>query len=167
MQDVARADALATLRDGDAQIQELLAGLTRDQLSAPATIGGGDWAAKDLVGHLAFWEELALSAIAAWRAGTPFDAVNDVDELNAGNQARKLDWPLDRVLEESRGTHELLLREIAGLSDDDWASPVASNLPRPESLGKRLGGLTGSADGMFRHAFAHVGDLRAYVVSLS
>ena len=166
MNDVAREDALATLRDGDARIQELVRGLTPEQMTTPATIGGGEWSAKDLVGHLAFWEELALEALAAWRAGKPFDTVTDADELNAQNQVRKRDRSLEQILREGRETHERLMAEIGARTDEEWSSPMPSDLPLPEILGKRLGGLTGASDGPFRHAFAHLGDLRAYVESL-
>ena len=164
---VMRVEALATLRDGDARIQDLLAGLTPDELSAPATIGGGDWSAKDLVGHLAFWEELALSALTVWKQGAEPDTVGAVDEVNAANHVRKAKWSLERVLAESREVHERLMREIKGLPDREWSAPPPKSFARRESLGARLGGLTGAADGMFRHAFAHLGDLRGYVEPLA
>jgi len=167
MQDVMRADALATLQDGDARIQDLLAGLTPDQMTAPATIGSGDWSAKDLVGHLAFWEELALSALTVWSRGAEPDMVGAVDEVNAANHVRKAKWSLERVVAESREVHERLIREIEALSDREWTAPAPKSFARREGLGARLGGLTGAADGMFRHAFAHLGDLRGYVESLA
>jgi uncharacterized protein (TIGR03083 family) len=167
MQDVMRQEALGTLRDGDAQVQELLGGLTPEQMTRPATIGGGDWSAKDLVGHLAFWEELALSALTVWKQGAEPDTVGAMDEVNAANHVRKAKWSLERVLAERREVNERLMREIEGLSDREWSAPPPKSFARRESLGARLGGLTGAADGMFRHAFAHLGDLRAYVASLA
>jgi hypothetical protein len=43
--------------------------LNRDDFVRSATITGGYWSAKDLVGHLTSWEEHALGALAAWRRG--------------------------------------------------------------------------------------------------
>lgn len=162
-----REQALATLEDGDARLRDLTEGLSDEQLTAPATIGGGDWSAKDLIGHVAFWEELALLALTVWNQGAEPDTVGAVDEVNAANHVRKATWSLERVLTESREVHERLIREIDALSDDAWTAPAPETFARRESLGARLGGLTGAADGMFRHAFAHLDDLRAYVESLA
>ena len=65
MSEVRRQEALATLAEGDAALGALFAQLSSDQLIEPATIGGGDWSAKDLLGHIAFWEELAAQTLAA------------------------------------------------------------------------------------------------------
>jgi uncharacterized protein (TIGR03083 family) len=161
-----RDEAIDILEDGDARLRDLLDGLSPEQLTAAATIGGGDWSAKDLVGHIAFWEELALEALAACRSGREPEPAGGVDEVNAVNQVRKRDWPLERILRESRETHERLIREMRTLGEDEWTTPASKTFARPERLGERLGGLTGSQEGGFRHAFAHLGDLRAYVGSL-
>ncbi len=162
-----RKKALATLEDGNARLRDLTTGLSDDQLTATSTIGSGDWSAKDLIGHVAFWEELALSALTVWNRGAEPDAVGAIDEVNAANHVRKATWPLERVLTESREVHEQLIREIQALPHGVWKAPAPGTFARRESLGARLGGLTGAPDGMFRHAFAHVGDLRAYVESLA
>jgi hypothetical protein len=167
MRDVTRQEALGTLRDGDAQVQDLIRGLTPEQMTRPATIGGGDWSAKDLVGHLAFWEELALSALTVWKHGAEPDTVGAMDEVNAANHVRKSKWSLERVLAESREVHERLIRDIEAVSDREWNATPPKSFARREGLGARLGGLTGASDGMFRHAFAHLGDLRGYVESLA
>src|SRR5262249_45984296 len=134
---------------------------------AGSTIGGGDWSAKDLIGHVAFWEELALSALTTWSQGAEPDTVGAIDEVNAANHVRKAKWSLERVLTESREVHDRLTREIEALPRGVWKASAPGTFARRESLGARLGGLTGAADGLFRHAFAHLGDLQAYVESLS
>ena len=162
-----RKQALATLQDGDARLRNLTTGLSEEQLTAPSTIGGGDWSAKDLIGHVAFWEELALLALTVWNQGAEPDMVGAVDEVNAANHVRKAKWSLERVLTESREVHERLIRDIEALPKGVWKAPAPKSFARRESLGARLGGLTGATDGMFRHAFAHLDDLRAYVESLA
>jgi len=161
-----RKKALAALEDGNARLRDLTTGLSGDQLTAPSTIGGGDWSAKDLIGHVAFWEELALSALTVWNRGVEPDTVGAVDEVNAANHIRKAAWSLEQVLSESRDVHERLIREIEALPKGVWKAPAPGTFTQRESLGARLGGLTGAPDGMFRHAFAHLDDLRAYVESL-
>jgi DinB family protein len=63
----APSQALATLHAGQEELDALFDELTDAELSQPATIGGGAWAAKDLMGHIAFWEELALATVDMWR----------------------------------------------------------------------------------------------------
>jgi hypothetical protein len=134
----------------------------------PATIGGGDWSAKDLVGHVAFWEEIALDQLAAWRAGEVlrFDeryGPGGVDGMNARNVALKATRSLDRVRGDSAATHEALLRELEGLTDHDWRSvPPSPTADRPR-LGTRLGRILGGPGGQFSHAWAHLPDLDSYV----
>ena len=93
MATITRDEALATLGDGQTSLESLLARLLDDELARPATIGGGDWSAKDLLGHVAFWEELAIQALEAIRAGRPANAeaifgagATGVDAANARNQ---------------------------------------------------------------------------------
>src|SRR5438445_8463916 len=69
MPHVRRDEASAILRDGQERLDDLLGGMSEGDLVRPATIGGGDWSAKDLIGHVAAWEELAVQALAEWRRG--------------------------------------------------------------------------------------------------
>src|SRR5438552_18593966 len=88
-----RAEALATLETAQDELDSLYGQLTDAQLGQPGTLGTTDWAGKDLMGHIAFWEELALETIDAWRAGVR-PRVEDIsgpagtDQANAVNQAR-------------------------------------------------------------------------------
>jgi len=80
---------------------------------APATIGTGAWSAKDLLGHLAFWEELAAQALANWRAGQRPSAEDLFDQrrtdaANAGNDERSSGQSLDDEVAEVHG--EALVR---------------------------------------------------------
>ena len=56
-------EALATLRDGNDRLAALFAGLDEEAMVRRRTIGSGEWSAKDLMGHMALWEELALATI--------------------------------------------------------------------------------------------------------
>ncbi len=47
-----REDAVRILDDGHGQIHSLVERLTEQDFERTATIGGGDWSARDLVGHL-------------------------------------------------------------------------------------------------------------------
>ena len=171
MPHVRRDEASAILLEGQERLDELLGGLTEEELVRPATIGGGDWSAKDLIGHVALWEEIALVTIDAWLGGrkprieeafTP----GDTDALNAWNQERKLPWPAGRVRADSGETHRRLLSSIDGMTDRDWATPRPFEGDEQEDLGSELGGVLGAPGRAFGHAFAHLPDLEAYVRSV-
>jgi len=166
-----RADALATIEEGQARLDELLGRLSEEDLTRPATIGGGDWSAKDLVGHIAFWEEVALAVIDSWRRDAGLNlaeafAPGGTDGMNAWNQERMARWSLQRLQRDARRTHRRLVKEIEGLSDEDWRSSMPVTASRRARLGTRLGGVLGAPQRPFGHAFAHIPDLEAYVASL-
>ncbi len=124
-----REAALETLRARRrAAAPALRPPLARTTPSGGRTIGGGDWSAKDLLGHMALWEELALATIDPWlRDERPrleerfFDG--DVDALNAWNEERKRDWPLERIRTEADEMHAQLLGAIERLGPDGWTHP--------------------------------------------
>ncbi len=167
-----REEALATLTDGHRQLEQLLAHLTEDQMTRPATIGGGDWSAKDLIGHIALCEEIALVTIEAWFRGQrpPIEETftsRDTDEQNAWNQDRKHSWPLERVRADSEATYLRLVSAIEDMSDDDWEAPKAFRGEELEDLRTELGSVLGAPRKPFGHLFAHLPDLRAYVEQLA
>src|SRR3954469_25275068 len=83
-----RHEALATLDAAQNELDSLINQLTDADLDERGTIG--DWPAKDVVGHVAFWEELALQTIDSFRGGVePRVAKVGTDELNAQNQAEQ------------------------------------------------------------------------------
>jgi hypothetical protein len=69
MASITREQAIQTLEDGQRRLDALFGQLAEEQLVRPATIGGGDWSAKDLLGHIARWNEIAIEARDAWRRG--------------------------------------------------------------------------------------------------
>ena len=69
MAGISRAEAIEKLHDGQSRLEILVARLSDEEMVEPGTIGGGDWSAKDLIGHIAWWEEIAMDALTDWRAG--------------------------------------------------------------------------------------------------
>jgi hypothetical protein len=170
-----RDEAVRTLEEGHARVGELLSGLSEAELTKPATIGGGDWSAKDLIGHLAFWEELALEAIEQWRAGRTLrvetgifaQGSEGIDRANAEAVARKAEWSLEEVRSRAEDTHRTLLAEIESMNDEEWTANAFYPTERREHLADLLGSVLGAPKGPFGHASAHTPDLEAYVGSLA
>jgi hypothetical protein len=165
---VGREEALATLTDGQAELAQLFARLTDEQMTQPATIGGGDWSAKDLLGHIALCEEIALVTMEAWLRGQrpPIEetfTTRDTDEQNAWNQERKRAWPVERIRSDSEATHRRLISEIERMTDRDWTLHRPFEGDELEDLGTELGEVLGAPGKPFGHAFAHLPDLSDYV----
>ena len=159
-----RGEALAVLDAGQAELDGLFDQLDLHQLSQPGTIGGGDWAAKDLMGHIAFWEELALDTLDAVRGGVKPRVVQvATDQLNAENQAEQATQSAIELRARAASAHEAILAAMHSLSEAEWTAA----LPWPDATGRSLGDLLGSVlgapDRPFGHAYAHLDELRTYV----
>jgi hypothetical protein len=158
-----RRATLRILRDERARTRELLDRLPRHRLTTPG-LGGGEWSPKDLIGHLASWEEHALDALDAWDRGerAPIDALWSIgtNAINRQNVEMKAAWPLARVRGESERTFAELLDALGSLTDARWRGPVSSRGRRP--LGARLGSILGGPAGPFRHDSSHQPSLRSF-----
>jgi hypothetical protein len=171
--DPSRDEALELLEDGDTRLGALVDRLSEDDLTRPATIGGGAWSAKDLIGHIASWGEIALEAVSDWQAAKMprtqaegFWTHQVVDRVNAENVESKRGLPLDEVVSRSAEIHRAVLAAIRSLGDPDWNSPPPYPAAERITLGHVLGGILSAPNRPFGHAFAHLPDLHAYVESL-
>ena len=173
-----RSEAVETLRQGQAAVDALLTALSPAEMERSATIGDGDWSAKDLIGHLASWEGLALLSLKEWRRGEipwverpegPFSApaTGKVDAFNARAVAEQAALTLDEVRTRARATHRELIGAIEAMTDQEWTATASYPTPnnRRRRLGTLLGSITAAPQRPFGHAFAHVPDLEAFVRS--
>jgi uncharacterized damage-inducible protein DinB len=158
-------EAAAILEEGQTAVDRLADRVPEEEAVRRGAIGGGEWSLKDLLGHLAHWEELALETIARARADGTIARIarDDVDEENAEDVARKLDWPLDQVRREAQATHEQLLAAIRSTSEEEWNAPRPFDRGGERSLGDMLGSVLGAPARPFGHAWAHLRDLEEYV----
>jgi hypothetical protein len=165
---VSREDAIGAVAEGHRSVRELLDRLDEEAFVRRGTIGGGEWSAKDLAGHLADWEEYALRSLGEWRSGIrPWFEGVDTDRVNDEMILRHLDDPAVDVRRRFTELHERFLAALIDMSDHEWSEPSSYETDRPRSLGELLGAVVGGDDGLFRHADAHLGDLRDYVSTLS
>lgn len=162
---VSRRRAIGILEEGHATVNELLDRLPPRALSRPG-LGGGDWSPKDLVGHLESWEEYAIEALDAWAEGrgVPIDRElwsKGTTAVNVEAVARKASRSAAEMRRRAERTHAELIRRLASMTDARWTSPGTPRARKP--VGARLGGILGGSTGDFRHAEAHLKDLRAFV----
>jgi hypothetical protein len=167
-----KEEALATLREGNERVRALFDALSADQFIAPATIGGGDWSAADLMGHLKTWEELALEALDALKAGRRprveqdvFGIDGGIDRFNAEAVARNRAADPAELRRQAETVHTDLLEAIGSTPDDQWRSKVQYETDKRTDLAALLGSILGAPKRPFGHAFAHLPDLTAYVAA--
>lgn len=167
-----RDEAIATLQDLRGRLLGVLARVPEGQHTARG-IGGGDWSVKDLVGHLAFWQELALEAIEAFRRDERprvldyfTDDDQDIHDANAADVARKAAWDYEEVRQELDRTHDALVEAIGGMPEEEWAKKAPYPTERNKRLGVLLGSILGASKFPFGHASAHLPDLEAFVETL-
>lgn len=167
---VTRTEATRLLEEQHAEVASLLGDLDEEAFVRPATIGGGDWSAKDLAAHLGSWEAFALEALENVQRGErpPIDdeptGPGSTDRVNEREVERFRDAAPGEVLRRFEDLHRRIVGAIEATADERWAAPYPFD-PAHESLGDRIGGLLGSDEGAFAHARAHLPDLRAYVDS--
>jgi hypothetical protein len=164
---IERRAAMATLEEGHASVRALVARLTTAELERRATIGGGDWSARDLVGHLTAWEEHALAALEAWRAGLGAPIQRALRErgltaVNAATAAADRRRATGEILRRSDAIHTGLIEALRAIPDSTWIEPATRRSRRP--LGDVVGSILGGPAGPFSHASAHLPDLERYVL---
>ena len=124
---ITRAELLAGVRTGRAELDNFVAGLRDEQLTAPGP--GGDWSIKEHLYHLAAWERKVLAQMhdmsipAALGIDQAIWDRDDLDELNAAIAAQGRDLPLAETLAFCRHTHQTLLAAIERYPESDYNKP--------------------------------------------
>ena len=101
------------------QWQEALERMPSDRLADAAVCG--EWTAKDLIGHIAVWDAVAIDKIREVQQGVPW-VPEVVDERNAREAEARRQRSLSEQREEMDTTHDRLLAAVdsaATLSSDD------------------------------------------------
>jgi uncharacterized protein (TIGR03083 family) len=102
----------------DEQWRELLKtldGIPEDRLEEPGACG--DWSLKNLMGHLGFWDDLAVRKIERVLAGQPAEAV-DFQALNEADHAARLGRTLAEERSAMHQAHAAMverLESVAGI----------------------------------------------------
>src|SRR5262245_53443433 len=161
---IERGQAVRILGDEHREIGALVDRLTPER-AEEGGLGGGEWSAKDLIGHLTSWEEYALAAIGAWGQGTRAPTAHalqekGVDAINREGVEMRRGRPYERIRREFDDVHGSLLEVLEGIPDDVWGAPASRRSPTP--LDEKVGGILGGPSGPFHHAADHLPDLRAF-----
>jgi uncharacterized damage-inducible protein DinB len=105
------------------------------------------WSVKDVIGHVAFWDEYAIVRAQEWLAGRPHGSV-DWQQMNDADAAGSADLTLDEQRLRMQTNHAALLAFLGELNLDP---------ERAASLYERI---TGDAD---EHYLDHAGQIAAWL----
>ena len=116
-----KENLLARILGGRVAFDETLARLSEEQMQAQ--ILHDDWSVKDMLGHIAFWQELMTARFYALRAGQTPDPVIDMDALNARilNDFRHL--TLEEVRDREQAAYQQVLDMLESATDDELFNP--------------------------------------------
>ena len=95
------------------------AGLSDAALTEPGV--AGEWSVKDLLSHVATWEEEALKAMPLVLAGKLRPRYGDIDRFNAQQSALKGSLTLAEAHQEFAETHQRLLTYLESVPDSAFA----------------------------------------------
>lgn len=159
-----RIEAIEILERGHGDVRRLVKRIPHHWMARPG-VGDGDWTPKDLIGHLCFWEQNVLDALAAWDRGerAPIDReiyARSVGTINAEAVRGRSRHTLARVLRDWDNVHGELIRTLRKMPDARWENPAT---PRGrKALGHRIGQLLVGRE-PFEHEAVHLKDLESFV----
>jgi hypothetical protein len=122
-----KAELLERTRQEYDKLEQALGGLSEAQISAAPD---GDWSVKDLLAHIAAWQQILLRfhigkrpfAEAAPGIGVDY-ASSDVDTINDALYQRDRDRTLSDVLDTFRRSHQQTMVAIEGMSETELSQP--------------------------------------------
>jgi hypothetical protein len=118
-----KAQALARLEEERALLEERVASLDPGSMLRPGVVG--EWSVKDVLAHLADWEEHMLDWVASSRRGErvpgpePGLSWNRLKDFNRRVFERHRDERLDQVVEYFRGAHGRFMELVAAMPEEE------------------------------------------------
>jgi len=122
-----RDELLTRMNAGRERLWSAIDGLDAEALALPGV--NGEWAAKDVLAHMAFWEEHAsqrLRLIAEGRAEQiHYYGSGEIDDINAQVFAERRPWTVAEAEQALRLARRRLLEDLAALTDEQLGSSPA------------------------------------------
>ncbi len=115
-----KEEALARLSTSRRAVQEMIARLSESEITGPAV--EGIWSVKDLLGHLAAWEQTLIRPLANLASGGIFSSeiITDHDAWNKEQSEKRRAANLLQIQTEFETIRQELLSNLAKLTDNQW-----------------------------------------------
>lgn len=115
-----KQDLILQITSGRASLDDALSRVGESHMSL--VILHGEWSVKDLIGHLAFWENTIVEFFHVLRAGkTPKPFELDVLNAQAMDESRK--YSLADLREREKAAYQKVLALIKDAADDELFDP--------------------------------------------
>jgi len=146
---VTKEDMLAKLAESRRDLHRATQGLSEEEMTEVQV--EGVWTIKDVLGHIASWEEICLEPLRRYADGDPFKAevIKDYLILNEELAARKQDIPLDVILDELDAIRQKLVATVSKLSAEQWEQRVLFPWGDEGAVAEML-------DELYQHELEHV-----------
>ena len=118
-----RQEVLDLIRSERESLESILSGISEESMLEPGV--QGNWSGKDLLAHVAVWEQRMVRWIReSLRGETPEIGEkgftwDNLDRLNEQTYQENKDRPLDGVLAEFHASHEEALATVEGMTEED------------------------------------------------
>ncbi len=122
-----RDEAVAKLRAARKELQETLAGIGEEEFVRPNAVA--KWSLKDLLGHIAAWDEEVLRVIQAFAMQSEphysyaISDRNDFAVWNAEQVEQRKNHTLEQIQNEFEGSRRDLIQVIEGVTDQVLMRP--------------------------------------------
>ena len=152
---VTKEETLAKLAESRHTLHQAIEGLSEEEMTQVQV--EGVWTVKDVLGHIASWEETCLEPLQRYADGGPFEVEVIEDYLTWNNEqaARKRDVPLEVILNESATVRQGLVEAASRLSAGQWKQRV------PFSWGGE-GTMAEVLEVFYRHEREHVRSIQQW-----
>ena len=146
---MSKDEILTRLAESRRALHQAIQGLSEEEMTQVQV--EGVWTIKDVLGHIASWEETCLEPLRRYADGGPFEVevIQDYLAWNDEQAARKRDTPLDTILDELAAIRQALVAAASRLSAEQWKQQV------PFSWGGE-GTMAEVLDVFYRHELEHL-----------
>jgi len=136
-----KEESLAKLGESRRALRRAIEGLSEQEMTQVHV--EGVWTVKDVISHIASWDETLLDPLRRCSAGGGFEVqvIEDYLAWNDEQAARKRDIPLDAMLEESATVRRELVALAKGVPDEWWERQLTFPWGDTGTLAHALSGL--------------------------
>jgi uncharacterized damage-inducible protein DinB len=150
-----KEETLARLAESRQTLHQAIEGLSEEEMTQVQV--EGVWTIKDVLGHIASWEETCLEPLRRYADGGRFEVevIKDYMAWNDEQAARKRDISLDVILDELAAVRQGLVEAASRLSAGQWKQRV------PFSWGGE-GTIAEVLDVFYQHELEHVRSIQQW-----